>query len=79
MSDKWLFIGVGVGLVLWVLVSLVEFGLFVYKATHPDVLPEGEVTVQLPQKCRTFYGDGTEAWKDCMGVGYVHEEDEDHD
>lgn len=25
--------------------------------------------VPLPVKCQEFYNDGTDAWKDCMGVG----------
>ena len=24
----------------------------------------------LPQKCQVFYNDGTDRWKDCMGVEY---------
>jgi len=24
----------------------------------------------LPEKCRPYYGDGTDAWINCMGVGY---------
>ena len=69
MSDRILFIGVMVGLALWVLVLLVEFGVFVYKATHPDVLPRGEETIHLPTKCRPYLGDGTDRWINCMGVG----------
>lgn len=33
----------------------------------------------LPQKCRQYYNDGTERWVNCMGVGYVREEDHEHD
>jgi len=33
----------------------------------------------LPAKCTVYYNDGTDRWKDCMGVGYVREEDNDHD
>ena len=26
--------------------------------------------ISLPEKCHTFYNDGTGRWADCMGVGY---------
>jgi len=35
--------------------------------------------VHLPTTCRPYYNDGTERWINCMGVGYVREEDEEHD
>lgn len=25
--------------------------------------------IDLPTECAPYYGDGTHAWKDCMGVG----------
>lgn len=28
------------------------------------------VSMGLPEKCAPHYNDGTDAWKDCMGVGY---------
>lgn len=31
--------------------------------------------VHLPTKCAEFYNDDTEAWIDCMGVGYVYRRD----
>lgn len=27
--------------------------------------------VSLPERCAPHYNDGTTAWIDCMGVGYV--------
>jgi hypothetical protein len=33
----------------------------------------------LPVKCRPYYNDGTERWINCMGVGYVREQDEEQD
>jgi len=26
----------------------------------------------LPSKCEQYYNDGTDRWKDCMGVDYVN-------
>lgn len=36
-----------------------------------DILREKKDIPTLPQKCGMYYNDGTERWKECMGVGYV--------
>lgn len=33
-----------------------------------------ERVLTLPEKCQSYYNDGTDKWKDCMGVGYVSAE-----
>lgn len=35
--------------------------------------------IHLPASCGRYYNDCTERWINCMGVGYVREEDEEHD
>ena len=37
------------------------------------------VSLHLPAQCGRYYNDGTERWIECMGVGYVREEDDEHD
>lgn len=59
----------------------IVFGLFVLalvlgcvpEDTDGDLVHTKELTEEnhLPTKCRPFYNDGTDRWKDCMGVGYV--------
>ena len=51
---------------------------FTYQPSDLDAIDwdkiEAEIKVErvhLPTKCRPFYNDGTEAWINCMGVGYV--------
>jgi hypothetical protein len=43
------------------------------------VQPEKQASTHLPTKCRPYYNDGTERWIDCMGVGYVREQDDEMD
>ena len=32
---------------------------------------DGEVFIKhLPSECEKYYNDGTDQWKECMGVGY---------
>jgi len=39
-----------------------------------EIVQERELSIDrshLPSECEKYYNDGTDRWKDCMGVGYV--------
>lgn len=66
----------------WIAIILV---FLMFKShTHKDISVPVSVPVTpkvwgLPEKCAEFYDDGTEDWINCMGVGYVREEDNEMD
>lgn len=37
-------------------------------AAKPETAPE-PAPLTLPEVCRPYYNDGTDRWKDCIGVG----------
>ena len=49
----------------------------IYKKTHAEPAPvvKCHEPVHLPSKCAEFYNDDTDAWINCMGVGYVYRRD----
>ena len=62
-----------VSILIW---SLVGIGFALGSCVFPScdevqVEPTKERRVTLPEKCRPYYGDGTDRWINCMGVGYV--------
>lgn len=55
---------------LMVFTVLVLFALADAQAQASEDLDPCGQELSLPEKCREFYNDGTDAWINCMGVGY---------
>ena len=69
MSDRVLFIVVGVGLCLYMAVSLLQFSLWLRdKVTQQNIIAPPRDVVHLPTTCRPYLNDGTDKWINCMGV-----------
>ena len=64
--------------VLWVLVAL-TIGTCNALNKEPCAAPAPEVKLTRPQMCRHLLGNESNDWINCMGVGYVREEDLEHD
>jgi len=54
---------------------VITLGLLMGSCNHGQFLVAGppeepKVKFHLPSHCRHLYNDGTDAWIECMGVGY---------
>ena len=58
-------------MILFVLILFISISLAVLKTASGEIEDIKEITERrhLPAECQPYYNDGTDRWKECMGVG----------
>ena len=59
-------------MVFFIVILLFSISYAVFE-TARDIREIKDVVVErthLPSECQQYYNDGTDQWKECMGVGY---------
>lgn len=62
-------------MIFFVLLLVVSFSYAVVETAEGsrhkvEIYQQKQEVKSLPEKCQPFYNDGTDQWKDCMGVGF---------